>query len=49
VYGDWVVEVDAGAVYRYNPNLTLSLIGGAAFPDEGDTAWGLTFRTQFSF
>ncbi len=49
VYGDWVVEFDAGAVYRYNPNLTLSLIGGVAVPDQGDTAWGLTFRTQFSF
>jgi hypothetical protein len=49
VYGDWVVELDAGAVYRYNPNLTLSLLGGVAFPDEGDTAWGVTFRTQFSF
>jgi hypothetical protein len=49
VYGDWVFEVDAGAVYRYNPNLTLSLLGGVAVPDEGDTAWGLVFRTQFSF
>jgi hypothetical protein len=49
VYGDWVFEFDAGVVWRYNPNLTISLLAGYAVPDEGDDAWGLTFRTQFSF
>jgi hypothetical protein len=49
VYGDWVFEFDGGATWRYNPNLTISLLGGVAVPDEGDTAWALTFRTQFSF
>ncbi len=49
VYGDSVVELDAGLIWRYNPNLTISAILGYAIPDEGDDAWGATFRTQFAF
>jgi hypothetical protein len=48
-YGDWLIEVDAGAVYRFNPNLVFTLFGGVMFPDQGDTAWAATFRTQYSF
>jgi hypothetical protein len=48
-YGDNLIEVDAGAVYRFNPNLVFTLFAGAMFPDTGDTAWAATFRTQFSF
>jgi len=25
------------------------LFGGALFPDDGDMAWAVTFRTQYSF
>jgi hypothetical protein len=48
-YGDYLIEVDAGAVYRFNPNLVFTLFGGVMFPDSGDTAWGAAFRTQYSF
>ena len=48
-YGDWVFEIDAGATYRFNPNLVFNLFGGVMTPDSGDTAWAVTFRTQYSF
>jgi hypothetical protein len=48
-YGDFVIEIDAGATYRFNPNLVFNLFGGALFPDDGDMAWAVTFRTQYSF
>ena len=49
VYGDNAIEIDAGAIWRYNPNLTITALVGYVIPDEGDDAWGATFRTQFSF
>jgi hypothetical protein len=48
-YGDWLFEFDAGATYRFNPNLVFNLFGGVMSPDEGDFAWAVTFRTQYSF
>jgi hypothetical protein len=48
-YGDWLFEFDAGATYRFNPNLVFNLFGGVITPDEGDLAWAVTFRTQYSF
>ena len=48
-YGDWVFEFDAGATYRFNPNLVFNLFGGVMTPDTGDLAWAITFRTQYSF
>ena len=48
-YGDFVIEIDGGATYRFNPNLVFNLFGGVMFPDSGDTAWAVTFRTQYSF
>jgi hypothetical protein len=48
-YGDYVIEVDAGATYRFNPNLVFNLFGGVLFPDQDDLAWAVTFRTQYSF
>jgi hypothetical protein len=48
-YGDWLIEVDGGVVYRFNPNLVFNLFAGGMFPDQGDTAWAATFRTQYSF
>jgi hypothetical protein len=48
-YGDYLIEVDAGATYRFNPNLVFNLFGGVMFPDEDDLAWAVTFRTQYSF
>ena len=44
-----VIEFDAGATYRFNPNLVFNLFGGVMFPDQGDMAWAVTFRTQYSF
>jgi hypothetical protein len=49
VYGDHIIELDAGLIWRYNPNLTITGLVGYAIPDEGDDAWGAVFRTQFSF
>jgi len=48
-YGDFLIEVDAGATYRFNPNLVFNLFGGVLFPDQDDLAWAVTFRTQYSF
>ena len=38
-YGDALFEIDAGATYRFNPNLVFNLFGGFMIPDEGDEAW----------
>jgi hypothetical protein len=48
-YGDWLFEFDAGANYRFNPNLVFNLFGGFLIPDQGDEAWALAFRTQYAF
>jgi hypothetical protein len=48
-YGSWAFEADAGATYRFNPNLTFRLFGGFIEPDQGDFAWAVAFRTQYSF
>ena len=48
-YGNSMFEIDAGATYRFNPNLVFNLFGGVMIPDEGDLAYALTFRTQYSF
>ena len=48
-YGDSLLEIDAGATYRFNPNLVFNLFGGVQLPDEGDTGWAVAFRTQYSF
>jgi hypothetical protein len=49
VYGDNIIEIDAGLIWRYNPNLTITGLFGYGIPDKGDDAWGAVFRTQFSF
>jgi hypothetical protein len=49
VWGDWAWEFDGGLNYRFNPNVVFNLIGGYIVPDQGDEAWGVAFRTQFSF
>ena len=49
VWGDYVIELDAGLTYRFNPNVTFNLFAGYMFPDSGDDAWGAAFRTVFSF
>jgi hypothetical protein len=48
-YGDSLFEFDAGATYRFNPNLVFNLFGGFMIPDSGDEAWAVAFRTQYSF
>ena len=49
VWGSYAVEFDAGLNYRFNPNVVLNLIGGYIIADQGDDAWGVAFRTQYSF
>jgi hypothetical protein len=48
-YGKWAFEFDAGATYRFNPNLQFKVFGGVIEPDKGDLAWAAVFRTQYSF
>ena len=48
-YGDTLFEIDAGATYRFNPNLVFNLFGGFMIPESGDEAWAVAFRTQYSF
>jgi hypothetical protein len=48
-WGAGVVEVDAGLTYRFNPNTTMNLFAGYMLPDSGDDAWGVAWRTNFSF
>jgi hypothetical protein len=48
-YGESLLEIDAGATYRFNPNLVFNLFGGFMIPDDGDEAWAVAFRTQYSF
>ncbi len=49
VFGSSLVELDAGALYTYNPQLSFQFIAGYLIPDKGDDAWGLSFRTRFAF
>ncbi|MBI3454464.1 MAG: hypothetical protein HY002_01575 [Candidatus Rokubacteria bacterium] len=49
VYGDHAIEIDAGALYTYNANLSFQAIAGYVIPDAGDNAWGMSFRTRFAF
>ena len=49
VWGEYAIEFDAGLNYRFNPNVVLNLIGGYIIGDQGDDAWGVAFRTQYSF
>jgi hypothetical protein len=48
-YGDSLIEIDAGVVYRLNANLTITGFAGYMIPDSGDAAWGALFRTQYAF
>ncbi len=48
-YGDWLIEIDGGATYRFNPNVVFNLFGGFLIPDSGDEAWAVAFRTMYSF
>jgi hypothetical protein len=48
-YGKYAIEFDAGAVYRFNPNLQFKVFGGVIEPETGDFAWAVTFRTQYAF
>jgi predicted porin len=48
-YGDNLVEIDAGANYKFNANLLLQLFGGYLIPDKGDSAWALAWRTVYNF
>jgi predicted porin len=48
-WGDSAFTFDVGINYRFNPNLVIQGRAGYVIPDSGDDAWGLAFRTQFSF
>lgn len=49
LFGDYVVEVDAGIYYQFNANLSLTLLGGYLIPEQGDGAYNFGFRTRFLF
>lgn len=48
-YGSNVIEVDFGARYRVNANLSFQAVGGVLFPDKGDTAWAAGWRARYTF
>lgn len=48
-WGSGVIEIDAGLTYRFNPNVTMNVFGGYMIPDQGDSAWGLVWRTVYAF
>ena len=49
IFGDNVIEVDAGATYQFNPQLSFQVVGSYLFPDQGDDAWALFWRSVFAF
>jgi hypothetical protein len=49
IWGEYAIEFDAGLNYRFNPNVVLNLFGGYIIADRGDDAWGVAFRTMYSF
>jgi len=49
VFGDHVVEIDTGATYAYNANLSFQLIASYLIPDSGDDAWAVGWRARFAF
>ena len=49
VFGDNVIEVDAGVSYALNANMTLGILAGYIFPDKGDNVWAVTGRAIFAF
>jgi hypothetical protein len=49
IFGDYVVELDAGLLYVYNPNLGIQVVGSYLFPERGDEGWALGVRTRFAF
>jgi hypothetical protein len=48
-YGDNVIEVDGGASYRVNANLSFQLHVGVLFPDKEDLAWAAGWRARYAF
>ena len=50
-WGKFVVEIDAGFVYRfyYNPNFSFRGLAGFMAPERNDPAWAAGFVTQFDF
>ena len=49
LFGDNIIEVDAGVFYTLNANLSIQGLAGYIFPDKGDNAWGAAVRTVFNF
>jgi len=49
IFGDSFVEIDAGALYSYNANLSFQGLVTYSIPDTGDDAWSVGFRTRFAF
>ncbi len=48
-FGDNAVEIDAGAIYTYNANLSFQLVGAYVIADKDDDAWGVIYRMRFAF
>jgi len=49
IFGDSFFEIDAGALYSFNANLSFQTLATYSIPDAGDNAWSVGFRTRFAF
>ncbi|HEV8673303.1 MAG TPA: hypothetical protein VGX21_04595 [Methylomirabilota bacterium] len=49
IFGDSALEIDAGVLYTFNPQLSFQLVGSYIIPDAGDDAWALYARSVFAF
>lgn len=49
LYGDNIFEVDGGANYRVNANLSFQVHGAVLFPDKGDMGYGAGWRALYRF
>jgi hypothetical protein len=49
IFGDHLVEVDAGVLYMYNANLSFRGLATYSIPDAGDSGWSAGFLARFSF
>ncbi|MGH2651030.1 MAG: hypothetical protein ACRDHK_07465, partial [Actinomycetota bacterium] len=48
-FGDNAFEIDVGALYTYNTNLSFQLVAGYVIADKDDDAWGIIYRMRFAF
>jgi hypothetical protein len=49
IFGKYALEIDGGAMYQFNPQLSFQVVGSYIFADKGDDAWALYWRSLFAF